>query len=432
MLTHRASTILGDIPHDWSRELLSKLLGAQKGGNWGEDSGDTAIRVVRSTNFTDHGALDYSDVAIRYFDHKESEKMNLKSKDLLLERSGGGPSQPVGRVGFVTENLPGYWFSNFVQLLSPDPSKVDPEFLGWLLLELNRSGIVERLQHQTTQMRNLDFRDYLRVYLPKPGLEEQEIIARILTTANEALAAAESKLRTSRRLRKSLMQQLFTRGIPGRHKQFQKTKWLDAPNCWKPRQLREIADVEAGFTMGRDLSGNETVEVAYLTVVNVQEGGFDLSNVEKVHVKSSELNGLLLCDGDVLMTEGGDRDKLGRGGLWRGQIQPCVYQNHIFRIRIRPNSYRRELFHYLLQTWHAKNYFYAHAKQTSNLCTINSRELKRFPFFEPPPEEQDEMVLLLSAEDSQMVAIESEILSLNRLKQALLQNLLTGMVRVRV
>ena len=72
--------------------------------------------------------------------------------------------------------------------------KIDPEFLGWMLLELNRSGVRERLQYQTTQMRNLDFRDYLRVYLPKPKAEEQQVIVCALRTVNEAITAAETKL----------------------------------------------------------------------------------------------------------------------------------------------------------------------------------------------------------------------------------------------
>ena len=75
---------------------------------------------------------------------------------------------------------------------------------------------------------------------------------------------------------------------------------------------------------------------------------------------------------------------------------------------------------------------YAHAKQTSNLCTINSRELKRFAFFVPGPDEQKEMVALLSAADAQVEAVRSEISALDRLKRSLLQNLLTGRVRVKV
>jgi type I restriction enzyme, S subunit len=432
MLTHRAATILGDIPPDWGRALLATLLSGQQGGDWGDDSGEVPVRVLRSTNFTDRGTLTFDDVETRYFSTAKSAEFTLKDGDLLVERSGGGPTQPVGRVGFIPRSLPNHWFSNFVQLLRPDSSEINPEYLGWLLLELNRSGVVERLQHQTTQMRNLDFRDYLRIYLPKPPLEEQKEIARILRTANDSLILAEQKLAAARRLRTALMQQLFARGMPGRHTRFRKTKWFQAPSCWPLRQLREVAAVQSGFTMGRDLSGYETVEVAYLTVINVQEGSFDLSNVQSVQVKVSEVGDLMLRPGDVLMTEGGDRDKLGRGGLWHGQIHPCVYQNHIFRIRFHSNTYKPELFHFLLQTWHAKNYFYAHAKQTSNLCTINSRELKRFPFFEPPPAEQEEMVSLLLGANSELSAIESEITCLDQLKRSLLQNLLTGRVRVKV
>src|SRR5207244_1938301 len=99
--------------------------------------------------------------------------------------------------------------------------KIDPEFLGWVLLELNRSGIVERLQHQTTQMRNLDYRDYLRVFVPVPPRPEQQRIAATLRTANDALGLAEKKLTAARRLKTALMQQLFTRGIPSSHYAFQ-------------------------------------------------------------------------------------------------------------------------------------------------------------------------------------------------------------------
>jgi type I restriction enzyme S subunit len=306
---------------------------------------------------------------------------------------------------------------------------VSNEYLYYLLVFLK--PLLERFGAGTTfaSVTRRDIRD-IRFSLPVPL--EQTVIAEILVAVDEALAAAQEKLATGSRFKRALMQRLFTQGLPGRHHRFQKTKWIEAPACWRFRQLRQIADVEAGFTMGRDLSGAKTVEVAYLTVVNVQEGGFDLSNVERVLVKTSELDGLLLRDGDVLMTEGGDRDKLGRGGLWREQIQPCVYQNHIFRIRMKSNDYRSELFHFLLQTWQAKNYFYAHAKQTSNLCTINSRELKRFPLFEPPHAEQEEMLSLMSAADSKLAAIESEISSLEGLKRSLMQNLLTGRVRVRI
>jgi type I restriction enzyme, S subunit len=233
MLTHRTRTILGETPSDWGRELLKNLLSDQKGGDWGDDSGEVPIHVLRSTNFTDRGLLNFGDVALRYFGSNKGQTLELREKDILLERSGGSPTQPVGRVGFITQNLPAYWFSNFVQLLRPEASKIDPEFLGWLLLELNRCGLVERLQYQTTQMRNLDYRDYLRVYLPLPDPLEQETIACVLKTANELLAAAETKLLAARRVKAALLQELFVRGIPGRHTRFKQTKIGEVPEEWE-------------------------------------------------------------------------------------------------------------------------------------------------------------------------------------------------------
>jgi|GEM_PF-4483431 len=307
--------------------------------------------------------------------------------------------------------------------------EVDPDFFFYLLQSFyaftNTATIGGAVPHLDTRLL-----DKLQLHIP-PLIEEQASIGIILKAADNALAAAEAKLTAAKRLKTALMQQLFTRGIPGRHKEFIQTKWFYTPASWITRQLRQIAKVESGFTMGRDLSGHELVEVAYLTVVNVQEGGFDLSNVERVEVKQSELDRLLVGAGDILMTEGGDRDKLGRGGMWRGEIQPCVYQNHIFRVRLAPDTYKPELFHFLLQTWQAKNYFFAHAKQTSNLCTINSRELKRFPVFEPSVAEQEQMIELLSAADAQVASVKSEVQALHRLKRSLLQNLLTGKVRVK-
>jgi type I restriction enzyme S subunit len=130
------------------------------------------------------------------------------------------------------------------------------------------------------------------------------------------------------------------------------------------------------------------------------------------------------------MTEGGDRDKLGRGGMWRDEVSPCSYQNHIFRVRLDHEVYLPQLFHHLIQTYQAKNYFFAHAKQTSNLCTINSRELRNWRVPIPPLDEQKEMAATFDAVDDAIVSGSTKIAALEASKKSLLQNLLTGKVRI--
>ncbi len=190
MLTHRFKTILGDIPDDWHAKPVSNLIVEHFAGDWGDDDGEQAVAVMRSTNFTNDGQLDMSDVATRYFPKNKADEFGLKCGDLLVERSGGGPDQPVGRIGFITRDMPGAMVSNFVQVLRPDSKKVDSEFLGWALYELQRTGIIERVQQQSTQMRNLNWRDYQRLLLPWPELDEQRRIAAAIKLADDAIVKA--------------------------------------------------------------------------------------------------------------------------------------------------------------------------------------------------------------------------------------------------
>jgi type I restriction enzyme S subunit len=433
MLTHRSATILGDIPADWDRELLGKLLDKQQGGDWGDDAGEVAMRVLRSTNFTARGTLDFTDVAIRYFAVRETVKMGLKDMDLLLERSGGGPTQPVGRIGFITRDLPDHWFSNFVQLLRPDPTKVDPDFLGWVLLELNRSGVVERLQHQTTQMRNLDFRDYLRMYVPKPTPEVQKVIAHILKLSNEALTDAEGKLTAARRLKTALMQHLFTRGVPGRHASSGHTKIGDIPQTWEVLPLGKLATVESGIALNSEREPRFHPH-PYLTVINVHREHLDLSDVRQMEVLPHEIPNVLLEEGDIVAVEGhANAYEIGRAALISREAAGFAYQNHLFRIRLLQDAKLNRLFLLgVLNSERVRRHWVATCNTSSGLNTINHRGLRRLLIQRPQMEEQEEIAWLLANSNDTIAACEAEILALNRLRRSLLQNLLTGRVRMRI
>lgn len=243
---------------------------------------------------------------------------------------------------------------------------------------------------------------------------EQARIAGTLKAADDHIRALEDQIRKAERVKKALLQ-----------------SYPSVPKHGHGTSLFQRADISAGFTKGRDLAGYETMTVAYLTVVNVLDGALDLSNVSDAEIKKSELEGLRLLPGDVLMTEGGDRDKLGRGCIWQGQIDPIVCQNHIFRVRPDAATLKPWFLHYLLQTPNAKRYFYSAAKQTSNLCTINSRDLRRFPLPDIETSEQDAWIERIQSADQLISAIQAQLAAARRVKQSLLQNLLTGRIRLK-
>jgi type I restriction enzyme S subunit len=196
MLTHRHRTILGDVPAEWDVKQLKHCVIRDEScaGDWGDDSGEVELMVLRSTNFTNDGHLDLSDVARRWFSQMKASRLAVNANDILLERSGGGPDQPVGRVIFATDDMPGFGFGNFIHRLRPDVTVVHPNYLRWVLHEIHRSGVVERVQYQTTQMRNLDFRDYQRLLLPCPPLHEQERIATLVDHCDRLISLSKALL----------------------------------------------------------------------------------------------------------------------------------------------------------------------------------------------------------------------------------------------
>ena len=142
-------------------------------------------------------------------------------------------------------------------------------------------------------------------------------------------------------------------------------------------------------------------------------------------VTSSELTRYSLRPGDVLFTEGGDADKLGRGCVWHGQVEPCIHQNHVFAVRPNRDIVRPAFLSAAARSSAGRAYFELSAKQTTNLASINSSQLKAMPLLLPPIDEQDRITAVLGAVDDAIDKAEAVIAATDRLRQALLLDLLT-------
>lgn len=146
------------------------------------------------------------------------------------------------------------------------------------------------------------------------------------------------------------------------------------------------------MTKGRNLSQFATVVLPYLRVANVQRGYLVLDDVKDIEVKTEEQDKYALQVGDLLLTEGGDADKLGRTAIWRGEILNCIHQNHIFRARLTCAELLPDWFMLYLNSGFGQSYFLGSAKQTTNLATINMRQLRSCPIPIPPFKEQRRIV----------------------------------------
>ena len=236
----------------------------------------------------------------------------------------------------------------------PNRDVVTPRFLLWQLVNAHVAGVTVSLQTATTNIRNLKMNDYWEVQFSVPPLAEQERIVAAIEEAFSKLDAGEAGLRTVRQLLKRMRDAILAAAVTGRLVPQDPT---DTPvtkllsdlgiepiepegvpvlrDGWEWVALGDIADVVGGVTKDSKREDDPTfVERPYLRVANVQRGYLDLDVVTTIRVAPEKAAKLELRPGDVLLNEGGDRDKLGRGWVWEGQVEGCIHQNHVFRARL--------------------------------------------------------------------------------------------------
>lgn len=169
------------------------------------------------------------------------------------------------------------------------------------------------------------------------------------------------------------------------------------PEHWTITPFDEVAIVIGGVTKGRDLRNRDVITCPYLAVANVQRGFFRLQDLKMIQIARDELEKYVVAEGDLLITEGGDWDKVGRTAIWRGGVENCLHQNHVFKARIPSELLFNEWVELVFNSGVGRDYFAGASKQTTNLASINMTQLRSFPLPIPPLEEQRAILRKLSS-----------------------------------
>lgn len=236
------------LPKEWKQVTLESICKFSNGLWTGKSGTLQLVKVIRNTNFTKHGLLDYSDVAEIEVEVRQLEHKVLSDGDILLERSGGGPTQAVGRVAFF-DREGSYSFSNFITRIEiTDRSQLNSKYLWYALHNFYTSGITENLQRRTHGIRNLEFNKYKKLLIPLPPLAEQERIVKILNEQLEAVEtarkAAEEQLRTAQALPAAYLRDVFE---------------SEEAKKWKTVKFEEVAEIIMGQSpKGASCNTNKT------------------------------------------------------------------------------------------------------------------------------------------------------------------------------
>jgi len=317
-----------------------------------------------------------------------------------------------GAFGLVPESLDGAVVSNDFPAFSVNRQRLEPRFLEWMSKTEDFVNLCRAASEGTTNRVRLKVDRFLQMQIPLPPLDEQH---RIVAHIEELAALIEE----ARGLRAKAREEAEALLLAAKNNIFDE----EFRKRWPRARLGKVADIGSGVTLGRNLTG-PTVSLPYLRVANVQDGFLDLREIKDVDVRVSEREKWLLQPGDILLTEGGDWDKLGRGTVWHGEIPNCIHQNHIFRVRVDPGEFIPEYVSGLISSPYGKEYFQASSKQTTNLASINKRQLSAFEVYRPPLSEQRRIVAYLD----DLQARVDELTALQNATQAELDALLPSVL----
>lgn len=300
--------------------------------------------------------------------------------------------------------------------IAPRPEALKPKFLAFVL-----PGYLQLINEHThsVTVKHLSSRTIQQIPIPLPPLAEQRrIVARIealFARTRRARADLERIASLSRRYMEAATDQAFA---------------ADENAGWTMSTAGQLCDIKSGLTLGKRYAAHvELINRPYLRVANVQRGHLRLNEIKTVGLSAGEASRLTLLDGDVLMNEGGDRDKLGRGWVWEGQIPGCIHQNHVFRLRLRDDAVTPKFLSRYANHVGAR-YFLDEGKQTTNLASISMSKVAMLPVPVPPAGEAARIDVRLDTAEKSTCSMQTDatraIALLDRLEQSILTRAFRG------
>ena len=424
-------TELGALPEEWEVVPLDNKYIEFQNGLWkGKKEPYIKVRVLRNTNFNNDGTIDFEDVAELDVEQRNFKNREIIKDDIILERSGGGPTQPVGRVVFFErEDQFMYSFSNFTSRIRiSDKLIIFPKFLFYFLLDFYNQGKTNDIQNRTTGIRNLDFSRYKQIPIPLPPLPEQQKIAAVLSAVQEAKEKTEAVIKATKALKKSMMKHLFTYGPVSTEEAenvpLKETEIGPVPKDWHVVRLGEVAEK----VKQKDPRRDPIHEFKYI----------DVSAISNDLLKITSYSEFL----------GKDAPHRARKTIQTNDIIFATVRPYLKRIAMVPENLNGQIAstafcvihcqkqianpYYIFYTVSLDNFIkgVSENQRGSSYPAVTDKDILNQYIPLPPLPIQQKIASILSAIDAKIEAEENKKQALEELFKTLLDNLMTAKIRV--
>lgn len=390
--------------------VLKEIIEKPISGEWGSE-GD-AVNVLRTTNFTNEGYIDYSNVVKRSIDHKKVNSKKLIKGDIIIEKSGGSPTQPVGRVVYF-DNDEIFLCNNFTAILRPKREQVYPKYLQYILFVSHQFGLTSAFQNKTTGIINLQLTKYIDgLEIPLPPLEVQQKIANILDAADALRQNNKTLVAKYDELTQALFLDMF--GDP-----------VSNPKGWEADSLKSHGTFKNGLNYSKSEQG---VEIKYLGVGDFKSKSKidDIENLSNIELDSLPEDGYLLNDGDlVFVRSNGNKALVGRCVEVYPRQTKLTFSGFCIRYRVTSSSVHPT---YLTQLFRNKSFknLMLESGQGANIQNINQQILSGIDVPLPPYDIQNQFIERVALIEEQKAIAQQELEKSEELFNSLLQKAFKG------
>ena len=392
---------------------LGDIFESQIAGEWGSEcvENENGTKVLRTTNFTQEGKINYGDVVIRSINQSKVEKKRLHYGDIILEKSGGTEKTPVGRVVFCDEAIEDsiYLCNNFTQAMRVNQAIAIPRYVFYFMWNLHFSGKTDLLQNKTTGIRNLQVKSYLNENCPLPALEEQRKIAAVLDKVSNLIAKRRQQLDKLDELVKSRFVEMF--GDPLRN-----------DRTWPISKLKLLTTkIGSGATPKGGKQSYKKEGITLVRSMNVHDGEFvykDLAYIDTA--QAHDLDNVELQPKDVFINITGA--SVARSCVIPDNILPGRVNQHVAIIRCKENLLNYIFLNRLFLNSSFKQKLLAMGQAGgATRQALTQEQLKKLNLILPPIELQNEFASFVQQVDKSKVAIQKSLDETQTLFDSLMQ-----------
>lgn len=401
---------IGAVPEDWDICTLGSVASFRT-GPFGSalhksDYIDGGIPVINPMHIVEGELVPDPGMSVSTHAAQRLSAYRFRRDDIVMGRRGD-----MGRCALITESYVG-WLCGTGSMIIRCSGAVEPHFVQRVLTTPRVIAAIEEASVGSTMV-NLNQAALSRLQIQCPSFAEQRAIAEALSDVDRSLAAFRALIAKKGAIKHAAMQQLLTgkTRLPGFHDEWRVT----CVGAEFHIELGKMLDVEKNVGVRKPFVGNQAV----------QWGVVDTSDLGTIKLRPSDLHRYRLRVGDLLVCEGGE---IGRAAIWKGELSECYYQKALHRLRPK-RDYDACLMLYLFRHLVATGTLLNYATQTS-IAHLPKDRLGTIPIPRPSPKEQAAIASALSDMETEIAAIEARHDKTRAIKEAMMQQLLTGRIRL--